>query len=164
MYVVVFADKSEYFQTISPQMPTRNQAICEDAVRAKRLTTTRKNPQKVMVELFTVEANGGELRRHKVGDYEVMPCLEPMNHEEYEEELTKAIEDLPPEFREYARQTSWERGHSAGYEEVVSIASGVTYDLLPHIQQYHNRIVRTEQKSSSAAGRRAPTTKPPSCE
>lgn len=77
--------------------------ICEEAVRKKGLKTSRKNPQKVAVELFALEINQGELKRRKVGNYEVMPPMERMSSEEYEESLQEALDDLPQEFQEYIR-------------------------------------------------------------
>lgn len=141
-YVVVFADKTEHFVEImynSESFSAKN--ICQDAVRSKKLTTSRKNPQTVAVELFAVEISGGQLNRRKVGNYEVMPSLERMNSEEYNEELAEAIEELPEEFQSYVSHAAWERGHSAGYEEVVNIAREMASDLLPHLQRYQKRIM-----------------------
>lgn len=144
LYIVVFEDESEYLEWLSPSRYLAQKTalnICEDAVRTKKLVTNRKNPQKVAVELFAAEVINGELERRKVGRYEVMPPFEPMNEEEYNEELAKAIENLPLEFRNYVSRASWERGHSAGYEEVVNIAQEMAYDLSQCIQQYHSRMI-----------------------
>ena len=141
-YVVIFPDQSEHFQEISYHSENFHaKGICEDAVRAKKLKTSRKNPQKVAVELFAVEVSKGELKRRKIGNYEVMPYLERMTGEEYNEELMQALEELPEEFQNYARQAAWQRGHSAGYEEVVNIAKEIVSDLLPHIKRYQRRIM-----------------------
>jgi hypothetical protein len=142
-YVVVFSDKYEHFSEIQYHPESFNaKRICEDAVRARGLKTSRKNPQKVAVQLFGLEISKGELTRRLVINCEVFPALERMNEDEYSEELLVAIEDLPLEFQQYVRSTAWERGHSAGYEEVVLIAQNIASDLKPHVERYQKRIMQ----------------------
>jgi hypothetical protein len=143
-YVVVFSDNSEHFKEIPVTGRLDEFAIkqiCADGVRAKKLTTSRKNPQPVAVELFALEVSDGQLKRRKIGNYEVTPPLERMTTVEYNEEIEEAIDELPPEFQEYVRQSSWDRGHSSGYEEVVNVAKEIASDLLPYIERYQKRIM-----------------------
>ena len=52
-----------------------------------------------------------------------------------------AITDvLPIEFKEYVLSVSWDRGHSAGYEEILNIAEGMTYDLKKVLTAYNERM------------------------
>jgi len=143
-YVVVFPDGHEHFAEVQRFHPEsfNPKGICEDAVRQRKITTSRKNPQKVAVELFALEINQGQLKRRKVSNYEVMPYLDSMTADEYNEELQEAIDDLPPEFQEFVRSSSYDRGHSSGYEEVVNIAKEMAGDLLPYVQRYQKRIMQ----------------------
>lgn len=141
-YVVVFPDKQEHFSEIMYHPESFSpKRICEDAVRAKKLTTSRKNPQQVVVDLFWIEIVQGEQKRRSVGTFEVTPLLDTMNSEEYALELNEAVGDLPPEFQDFVKQSSWDRGHSAGFEEVVSIAKDMTFDLRKFVERYQKRIM-----------------------
>lgn len=142
-YVVVFPDGFEHFSEIQYHPESFNaKRICEDAVRARKITTSRTNPQKVAVQLFGLEINKGELTRRLVINCEVFPALERMTGDEYNEELQTALDDLPEEFQEFVRSTAWDRGHSAGYEEVVLIAQNIASDLRPYVERYQKRILK----------------------
>lgn len=140
-YVVVFANGDEYFQEVQSNDAGSKLAVCQNAVRDKKLTTSRKNPQKVAVELFALEINAGQLKRSKVGNFEVMPYLERMTQDEYNEALEEAVEDLPQEFQEYVRMIAWNQGHSSGYEEVVNIATDMAGELEKYVTRYQKRIL-----------------------
>lgn len=66
-----------------------------------------------------------------------------MTGDEYSAKLEKALEGLPPEFAQFVRGNAYERGHSAGYEEVLGIAQSLASDLKPVIEQYRLSIDRT---------------------
>ena len=48
---------------------------------------------------------------------------------------------LPPEFQSYVSSEAWDRGHSAGESEVISIAKEMAHDLEAVIRKYTNRIL-----------------------
>lgn len=53
--------------------------------------------------------------------------------------LEYATKDLPPEFAAFVSYNAYERGHSAGQEEINGIAEGLAADLLPHVQEFIRR-------------------------
>jgi hypothetical protein len=124
-YVVVFPDNSEHFLEIDSMAKKTIEEICRDAVRSKNLTTSRKDPQEVVVKLFALSIRDGKLERRNCGNCKVMPYLEQMTSEE---------------FTEFVFSFSWDSGHSSGYEEVVGIASSLASDLLPCIKKFQKRI------------------------
>lgn len=143
IYVVVFSDKTEHFLEVQYHPETFSaKRICEDAVRAKKITTSRKNPQKILVELQSVEIIRGEQKRRNVGTFEIMPLCPTMTQDEYNAEIAEAVSDLPLEFQEFVRGIAWDQGHSAGYEEVVSIAKDIAGDLKPYVESYQKRIMK----------------------
>lgn len=59
-------------------------------------------------------------------------------------ELLELVSELPDEFKEYVEKVSYERGHSAGYDEVLSIAKGMVYDLKLVVDKYTTRILSSD--------------------
>ena len=49
---------------------------------------------------------------------------------------------VPEEFRSTLSRMAYDRGHSAGLEEVVSILDQLIYDLTPAIMAYTNRLTK----------------------
>ena len=46
---------------------------------------------------------------------------------------------LPPEFINYIEGAAYERGHSAGMDEVDAVATSMSEDLIPYLEQYCTR-------------------------
>lgn len=51
-----------------------------------------------------------------------------------------AIAQLPEAFQSMVRSQAYDRGHSAGMDEVASVAEGLVYDLLPCIEAYRRSV------------------------
>lgn len=138
-YVAILPDGKEFFGEI-PDKPDRidrhrhfDRELCENAVRKSGLMATRRNPVNVKIPLYRFQITNGEMKRVFVGTYEITPPLEPMTTPEYEEEMEEICSDIPEEFHPFIRSESWDRGHSAGMEECVSIARDLVYALKPCI-------------------------------
>ena len=59
---------------------------------------------------------------------------------------------LPPEFRSVISYQAYERGHSAGQEEIDLILRGLVNDLLPAIKEFEKRIREEgEEEGKNAA-------------
>lgn len=54
----------------------------------------------------------------------------------FEQRLDKAVENLPESFAKMVRSMAYDRGHSAGEDEVVSIASSLAYDVEQALNEY----------------------------
>ena len=141
-YVVVFSDGHEHFSEIQYHPESFNaKTICEEAVRARKITTSRTNPQKIAVQLFGIEISKGELKRRLVINCEVFPALERMTSEDFNIEMEDTLSDLPVEFQDYVRSTANQRGHSGGLEAVADLAKEIAGDLLPFVQRYQRRQI-----------------------
>lgn len=138
--VAVLPDGTEYFEEIrSFSQGWRQQdyrVVCQNAVRKAGITTSRLNPAVVNVDLFVLEIKHGVLERRKINTYSVTPPLERMIDSEYHIEMKKILSEIPPEFHSYVTSESYDRGHSAGYEECVLIAQDIVYSLKPCIESY----------------------------
>ena len=62
-------------------------------------------------------------------------------------DLADVLGSLPPELRSAVSQMAWEHGHSAGYQEVLSYATGFVADLLQPIAAFEKRIREEAGKS-----------------
>lgn len=135
---------------------------CRDAVRAAKLTTPRSNPQQIPVDLFELKILGGKLVRSRV-----LRCLidlppERLANDELSAEMLALLADLPEEFQGYVSHESWDRGHSAGMEEVVMIARSIVDSLKPCIENYRKRLtsgscgLSVEVKHISSADENSP--------
>lgn len=51
------------------------------------------------------------------------------------------LRDIPQEFKSFISKTAWDRGHSAGEDEVNQIAAELADDLLPAINSFRKRFV-----------------------
>lgn len=63
-----------------------------------------------------------------------------MTDKEFEKELKKSLEVLPEEFHVFVIMDSWNRGHSAGREETLSIAQEIIWNLEKPINKYTERL------------------------
>lgn len=70
----------------------------------------------------------------------VVPVPPPrMTSDQYEAERTEILDGIPPEFASFLGYQAWEEGHSAGYEEVINVLRGSTYDFRQHLEKYRAR-------------------------
>lgn len=143
-YVAVIGNEEE-FGEFDPVVRSRGhewekKKLCEQLVRRLGLKTARKDPKKIKVFVSRLVIINGKLERREHQAYDIDLPLERMTADEYNVEMEEELKDIPEEFRSYVSQESHERGHSAGYEEVLSIAKEMIYNLKPCIENYRKRI------------------------
>lgn len=63
-----------------------------------------------------------------------------MNQDEYVARMNAVQAALPIEFANYVSYEAWDRGHSAGYSEVVLYAESMAHDLGKVIAEYNKRM------------------------
>lgn len=63
-----------------------------------------------------------------------------MTPEEFSEQQTKLLAQLPEEFRGVISSMAWDRGHSAGYEEVILYVQDYVDELKDPIEKFEKRI------------------------
>jgi len=73
------------------------------------------------------------------------PYPPEMTAEEFNILEAEVLKDLPEEFRSCISSMSYERGHSAGYEECLIHVKGYVRDLKDPIEKFKNRIINTSQ-------------------
>lgn len=145
-YVAVLPDGTEvpYESEVDRHFGAeRAEEICRKIVSRSSLRSSRRNPERVSVELFRLDIVGVAIARRSRGVFHILPPPADMTAAEYEEEMANAVSGLPIEFQSLVRSQAYERGHSAGYEEVVSLAEGLASELQPAILAYQRRLMES---------------------
>lgn len=144
-YVVILPDGSESFHDVRWDADRRfNEGKLHDmaltAIRQAKMTTPRKNPQAVTVQVARLEIKQGQVVRSGLTPLSVTPPAAPMTEVEFNEEMAEVTAELPEEFAAYVARKAWEDGHANGYEEVASIAGNMASELKPVVAKYTDRL------------------------
>ena len=141
-FVATLPDGFEYFDDI--EMDHHYDVTMRDfatkAVRTHGTTTNRKNPVNVKVKIDKLVLVKGKVQRIHYTGIDVPAPFAPMTEKEFQEELDKELSQIPTEFHPFINKQSWDRGHSAGYEEVLNIAQEMTYELKPCVAKFEDRL------------------------
>jgi hypothetical protein len=62
-----------------------------------------------------------------------------MTEEEFCQQKADLVDGLPIEFAGWLDYEAWERGHSAGYEEIIGILQGLTYGFRKAFKEWQER-------------------------
>lgn len=145
-YVGVFPDGSEHAFEVEFD-PKRSQffsvafrSAVERIVRDSPVRTKRANPQEIEVRCFELMIVGTKLESRVAGVHRVMPYLEPMTEEEFNTEQEELLKDIPEEFHPNLRTEAWDRGHSAGMEEVIGCLRTLINVIEDPLRAYTARI------------------------
>lgn len=142
-YVAVIGSEEE-FGEFDPVIRNRDhefekRQLCSSLVRRLGLSTPRKEPKKIKVAVFSLAIVKGKMERRSAGTYDIDLPVERMTSDEYNAEMDETLAEIPEEFKAFVRDSAYERGHSAGYEEVVSIAQEMVYGLKPCIEAFKRK-------------------------
>ena len=118
----------------------------EFIVRTSGITTPRKNPKKLLVHVSSICAKDGKLTRKPFTNFEIYPPTTRMTPDEFNEEKYKLLKDIPKEFHVAFSSVAWDKGHSDGLEEVISILSDLISNFKQSIIDYENRLVEECKK------------------
>lgn len=155
-YIAVYGTEEEHGEYTPNRWDTSpakyiTDILCRKLVNRLGLKTHKNNPQTIQIKVHKLQiiedkrsnhkennSNSGYFRivRQPAGTYNIDLPHELMTKEEYETELQKTLNQIPPEFWPFITNTSYQRGHSAGYEETLSIAQEMTADLQPCASNY----------------------------
>lgn len=127
---------SEVFIQQDDKHPLNSREIVQTAVQKSGLKSSRQIPQTVVVEVYSQRIEKGEIVNTLQCSREQALPYGPLTRLEFEDEMGKILAQFPSEFQEYVRSQSWNRGHSAGYEEVITYAEGFIDELLPCIKLF----------------------------
>ena len=139
IYIAVLPDGTEYSEEWTKHgypLSDRSRSQCEDAVRRFKLTTSRKNPQRIEVKLFKMEVKDGEVKRVPQGSFDVLPYLEPMTYTEFDDELNEELEKIPLEFHIFVRNFTNEHAPESNYDSQFNFAKQIISELKPCIADY----------------------------
>ena len=149
IYIAVLPDGTEYSEEWTKDhrpISDRSRSQCEDAVRRFKLTTSRKNPQRIEVKLFKMEVKDGEVKRVPQGSFDVLPYLEPMTYTEFDDELNEELEKIPAEFHDFVRSFSNEHSSESTYESQYNLAQQIVDGLIPCIKALIKKHILTKRK------------------
>ena len=62
----------------------------------------------------------------------------------YSKQLKELLQPIPVEFHDYIEASAYDRGHSAGREEVLLLVTEIIGGLLPCIKSYRTRLTDTD--------------------
>jgi len=106
------------------------------------LTTSRQNPQTIRVEIHKLTIKDGKLTQNFFTNIDIQPPLARMTVNEMNEEIIEMIKDIPQEFHFPLTSVAWDKGHSAGYEEVISELLYLISKFTPSIREYKKNILK----------------------
>lgn len=114
--------------------------IAGDAVIKSGITTNRFNPKTCWVVVEELSINLGKLEAKLLREIEVTPPYAPITEKEYDQEMAKILEAVPKAFHACIRYLAWSQGHSAGFEEILSIASTIVTEFSPAIKAFGDEV------------------------
>lgn len=138
----------EYYTERDRDHPGVFEAMGRDALRHWKIRVSRKNPQPVSLSIFRISIEGGEMIQSLSKEVEVFPELEAMTQDEFVVEQEEILKVVPEDFHSTFRTMAWDRGHSAGYEEVILVLKGLINDLAEPIKNYRMRILASLAQKS----------------
>lgn len=142
-YIVVLPDKREFFYDADPTQRWFNvKDLAEKAIREAGLKTAcYGQPETIYVNIFRIVLEKGKAIRKVVNNQ--LPIELPfarMSQEQFNMRQAELLRALPEEFHGFVNSQAWERGHSAGLEEVMMIMEELTDALEKPIFNYTKRI------------------------
>jgi hypothetical protein len=144
LYIAIINGKETKFEadpTASGNSSYSIEGMANRIVRESGIITPRSNPEPVDVRIEGLKLIGGDFVRKHIISYKIVPPLTRMTEDEYNKEHDDLISKLPVEFHGVVSSMAWERGHSAGYEEVIGILSELVDKLSPAIKAFERAIV-----------------------
>ncbi len=115
--------------------------FAESCVHRTNTKVHKSKPQNVTVSVALLGVSKGKLFVRREWKWDFPLPLIPTTGEEHIKEMEELLCDIPEEFKGYIMQEAWDRGHSAGYDEVYNIAGNMYSQLKPRITNYTKRIV-----------------------
>lgn len=143
-YLATLPDGREFaYEFAGDRWKTGGEKAAARAVRDAGLTCRRGDDVRtVAVTVRPVTLKLGKAVHGHPTKYRVDLPLAPMTEEEFEADLAEALAALPEEFRGAVSAEAWDRGHWAGYEEVLLHARGITDWLSPAVAKYTDAVLR----------------------
>lgn len=155
-YVAILPDESEHPFEIwhaegnSEELRREIKSALDRLVSNVGITTQRANPTEIEVVVHELVINGIAIERRPRVLHTVMPPLARMTDEEFTAEEAEILKPVPPEFRNTLTMAAYDRGHSAGHEEVINELRALVYILLPPISEFERRIAHEARTNATA--------------
>lgn len=146
--VAVLPDGREYFGEIRDHTFNALADLVDKAVRAYGIKNYRSNPVEVNVNIYRLLIKNGEMNRVLVKVVTISPPFEAMTQKEFDAEMESVVSEIPVEFHDFVSAYAWMKGHSSGFEEVLSIASELVARLADPITAYEKSVIASQRKAS----------------
>lgn len=150
-FVAVFIDKSGFHREISfeENESYKFSNFCSVFYKILKDKDFEIEPddeiKQVEISIFKCVVKNGKIARKPLGKYHHYFPVRRLTSSEYEVKLNAILNEIPNSFNSFVRNQSWERGHSAGYEEVLMIAKEIVGELSPAVQAYRQFLLSIEQ-------------------
>ena len=139
MYVAVLPNGEEYYGTVNQALShSSKEDLCRSAFNSYGYKTSRKNPQKVQVDLFELAAKNGSLVKKNKEVFYSTPPVPYMTAEERDEEVNALLNCLPYEFHPAINNFCHEI--SSDYEAQVQFLEDFVNCVKEPFKKYTDRI------------------------
>ena len=148
-YMAVLPDGSEHGFEVRYREPNFSngplveldiQQEVKEILRKAGITTTRSDPQSVTITVYALSIKNAAIDKRFVKNITIQPPFARMTDVEFNKEQDDLLSALPVEFRSAVASNAWERGHSAGLEEVLLHVDELVHLLQDPILKYTDRI------------------------
>lgn len=129
-----------YHNSVVEVAGTGLQEAAEKFIRESGKKAGPKENVQVEVNCERMKISDGEIVWLKCSPISVKLPNRPYTREEYEKELESLLDSIPTPFHSFVKSQAYEIGHSCGYEEVLSLAQGIVFDLRPAIEAYAKNL------------------------
>ena len=129
-------DGNDFFCEMQPYSERGLDYLGTEALKKFGISRSRKDMTKVDCEVFEISLKAGVQQKRKIGTFEFLPPAQKITTEEFRDEMREALADVPEAFHSYIAESSWDRGHSCGMEEVISCAREMCAGILPCIKEF----------------------------
>lgn len=135
--------KAEFYRTLEDRERLRSfdmQSLANDALHSTTIRDEYGKSNPVEVAVCRQKIQDGKLLEVMIGRYSAYPLKNPMSAEAFISEEEKGLAEIPAEFHSVIREWAWDKGHSSGYDEVVSILRELAGSLKKPIEAFKERL------------------------
>ena len=138
------------FDPCSRTIKTDLRELATKVIQKSGETQGRKETIVVEVPIMKQTIKDGQIHLHRINMMEITLPRRSMTVEDYVAEMDDILGDLPEEFAGFVSSQAYDRGHSSGYEECISIAKDLADSIGKVLSAYLARLaVEQAEKAKS---------------
>lgn len=96
--------------------------------------------KQVKLKVYSQDVEKGVIVEKFVGEFSAFLPEESPNEDQFREKMDAILSFLPKEFRSFIEAYAWDKGHSSGYCEIMSIAQELTDNLREAVNKFYRRL------------------------